>query len=71
MSQPRHRRVEIIVEWGSRDKARRIALAPGKDSSNYFSTAQPVDGPFPDSVLSQTNGASPGHGQFIVNWMRQ
>jgi endoglucanase len=46
-------------------------LAPGKDSSNYFSTAQPVDGPFPDSVLSQTNGASPGHGQFIVNWMRQ
>jgi endoglucanase len=46
-------------------------LAAGKDSSNYFTTAPPVDGPFPDSVLSQTNGASPGHGQFIVNWMRQ
>jgi endoglucanase len=46
-------------------------LAPGRDSSNYFSTAPPVDGPFPDSTLSQTNGASPGHGQFIVNWMRQ
>jgi endoglucanase len=46
-------------------------LAAGKDSSNYFTTAPPVDGPFPDSTLSQTNGASPGHGQFIVNWMRQ
>jgi endoglucanase len=46
-------------------------LAPGKDSSNYFTTAPPVDGPFPDSTLGQTNGASPSHGQFIVNWMRQ
>lgn len=46
-------------------------LAAGKDSSNYFTTAPPVDGPFPDSVLNQTNGTSPGHGQFIVNWMRQ
>jgi len=48
-------------------------LASGTDSSNIFASGNkpPVDGPFPDSVLSQTNGASPGHGQFIVNWIRQ
>jgi hypothetical protein len=43
------------------------------DSSNIFASDNkpPVDGRFPDSVLSQTNGATPGHGQFIVNWLRQ
>jgi hypothetical protein len=30
-----------------------------------------VDGPFPDSVLSQTSGSSPGHGQLIVDWLRK
>jgi hypothetical protein len=48
-------------------------LASGTDSSNLFASGMkpPVDGPFPDSVLSQTNGASPGHGQFAVNWLRE
>jgi len=48
-------------------------LVSGVDSSNIFSSSSkpPVDGPFPDSVLSQTNGSSPGHGQAIVNWLRK
>jgi endoglucanase len=48
-------------------------LASGTDSSNIFASGShpPVDGPFPDSVLSQTNGSSPGDGQFVVNWLRQ
>jgi endoglucanase len=48
-------------------------LSSGTDSSNIFASGSrpPVDGPFPDSVLSQTNGSSPGHGQFIINWIRQ
>ena len=48
-------------------------LVSGVDSSNIFSsTAKPaVDGPFPDSALSQSSGSSPGHGQVIVNWLRE
>ena len=48
-------------------------LVSGVDSSNIFSSTSkpPVDGPFPDSVLSQTTGSSPGHGQVIVNWLRK
>jgi len=48
-------------------------LVSGVDSSNIFSSSSrpPVDGPFPDSVLSQTNGSSPGHGQIIVDWLRK
>jgi endoglucanase len=46
-------------------------LAAGTDSSNLLTSSAPIDGPFPDSVLSQTNAASPGHGQFVVNWIRQ
>ena len=38
---------------------------------DYFVTKSPVDGPFPDSILSQTNGSSPGHGQAVVDWMRK
>jgi hypothetical protein len=47
-------------------------LVSGVDSSNIFSSTNkpPVDGPFPDSALSQTTGSSPGHGQVIVNWLR-
>jgi endoglucanase len=48
-------------------------LVSGVDSSNIFSSTSkpPADGPFPDSVLSQTTGSSPGHGQLIVNWLRK
>jgi hypothetical protein len=31
----------------------------------------PVDGPFPDIDLSQTAAASPSHGQFSVDSIRQ
>ncbi|MES1176651.1 MAG: glycoside hydrolase family 5 protein [Myxococcales bacterium] len=61
--------------WMSDNHVSGIAwkLASGTDSSNIFASGSkpPVDGPFPDSVLSQTNGTSPGHGLFAVNWMRQ
>ena len=48
-------------------------LVSGVDSSNIFSSSSkpPADGPFPDSVLSQTSGDSPGHGQIVVNWLRK
>jgi endoglucanase len=48
-------------------------LVSGTDSSNIFSSSSnpPADGPFPDSVLSQTSGSSPGHGQIVVDWLRK
>jgi endoglucanase len=49
------------------------------DSSCILTADAPVDGPWTDNYLTQDTGGTPidggerggGHGQFIVNWMRE
>jgi endoglucanase len=49
------------------------------DSSCILTSDAPVDGPWTDNYLTQDTGGTPvdggekggGHGQFIVNWMRE
>jgi endoglucanase len=49
------------------------------DSSCILTADAPIDGPWTDNYLTQDTGGTPidggekggGHGQFIVNWMRQ
>ena len=49
------------------------------DSSCILTADAPVDGPWTDNYLTQDTGGTPidggekggGHGQFVVNWMRQ
>ncbi len=49
------------------------------DSSCILTSAAPVDGPWTDNYLTQDTGGTPidggekggGHGQFVVNWMRE
>jgi endoglucanase len=43
-------------------------LARGTDSSNLLASGAPAGGPWTDSNLSQL---PTGHGQFVVNWIRQ
>jgi len=49
------------------------------DSSCILTADAPVDGPWTDNYLTQDSGGTPidggekggGHGQFVVNWMRE
>ena len=43
-------------------------LARGSDSSNILSSSAPSGGPWTDSDLSQL---PTGHGQIIVDWIRE